>query len=268
MDKVYTKKLKILNLSPDSFSDGSTQVLETAYSFNKFQKLIGEGPDFIDIGAESTRPNASSISTEEELSRLEPFLAKISLQSLNLKGKFSLDSRNPATVAKIFKNYSDNFSFLNDVSGLQNPELIKTITEYINPSVKLIAMHSCGGIPALRSAEVPDSYYDSAGGLLEEMKRFFHFGIKLAETYGINSSRIILDPGLGFGKNLQHSLEIIEIVPRLKEEFGLEILIGASRKSFLRLWKNKPDASIAELDEWTGEYQNLFQDQVDYFRIH
>lgn len=255
-----TKKLAILNLSPDSFSDAHKQNSDPNYSISKVLELISSGADFIDIGGESTRPEAQTVSMQEELKRLKPFI-----ENYTEKTPLSLDSRNPETIKNIFENYGQNFAFLNDISGLQNPELVKVIAEYINPSVKLIAMHSYGKIPPLKSSEIPDDYYKE--GLLEHMQRFFEQSIKLCNSYGIDSSRIVLDPGLGFGKNLKHSLEIVDIVPKLKAEFGLEILIGASRKSFLKLWKNKEEASISELDQWTTEYHNLFTD-IDYCRVH
>ncbi|MDD9899140.1 MAG: dihydropteroate synthase [Candidatus Melainabacteria bacterium] len=279
--------LAILNFTPDSFSDGAEQNLEPQWALERAEALL-QVADFLDIGAESTRPTAETIDSQVELNRLLPFLeAWPSLRATAKQSSgtarsdaldcfvvppcndvLSLDSRKPEVIEQVFKEHGNKFAFLNDVTGLQNPDLLKVVAEQIDPSVKLICMHSKAGVPPIiRAADVPDDFYEQ--GLLEELKRFWSQTIELCSDYGIEQERLIFDPGLGFGKNLQHSLEIIDLIPQIKEEFGLPVLIGASRKSFLKLWKNSPQASNEELDLYTKEYNQLaIAAGADYLRNH
>ncbi len=258
--------LGILNLTPDSFSDGDPSILEPELALARAQELVGQGVNFIDLGAESTRLGASPVSTEEELARLTPLLELLKTQPLT--AKFSLDTRNSQVVRMVFKKYGQHFSFINDVMGLQNTNMLGIIAEFVKPNVRLISMHSKGGVPPRQtSSEIPDDFYKH--GLLEDMKMFWDRTINQMRRFDIDSSRLILDPGLGFGKNLKHSLEIIDLIPKLKQEFGLPVLIGASRKSFLKLWKNQADASTQELDTWTKEYNALaVKAGAELLRVH
>lgn len=254
----------ILNLTPDSFSDGDEAVVNVSVCLKKVQDLINSGFDVIDVGAESTRPGAELISVDEEWARLKPFVSEYHWNT-----PLSLDTHKPEIVKRALY-HTDAFAYINDVTGLQNPDLLYQIAEHAETSVKLIAMHSKGGVPpTLTSAEIPENFYQDYGGLLEHLLRFFEQSIKNCADYGIDHGRIILDPGLGFGKNLTHSMELLDIIPKLKQEFGLPILIGASRKGFLRLWKSSPNASNNELDRWTSEYNRLCLEQgADYLRVH
>ncbi|MDA0771877.1 MAG: dihydropteroate synthase [Cyanobacteria bacterium] len=267
----------ILNITPDSFSDGNETNLDASCSLAKAKELRQTGADFIDIGAESTRPGANTINHEIELARLIPFLDLLEAQGSELSGRLSLDSRNPHVIQKVFQDYSKHFAFVNDVTGLQNRELLKVVAQQVDPKVKLISMHSKGGVPpSIKAAEIRDDFYEM--GLLEDLKRFWDQTIMTCQEFGIDSDRLILDPGLGFGKNLNHSLEILELIPKLKQEFALPILIGASRKSFLALWHASSlpsslryDATQPgkEQDQLTQEYNELAVKQgVNYLRNH
>jgi dihydropteroate synthase len=256
------KIFRILNLTPDSFSDGDVDSYDTKYVINKAQALIDKGADVIDIGAESTRPGANLISEEEEWLRLKNFLERYDLDI-----PLSLDSRNASTIAKALE-LNPRLMFINDVSGMQNPKILQVLANFCGDALKYVAMHS-KGIPPLRSSEVPDDYYKDTGGLEEHMLKFFDQTITMMHNYGLDTRRLILDPGLGFGKNLKQSFQILEILPKLKSEFRLEILLGPSRKSFLKLWKNNPEAGNAELDEYTREFCGLLDaHNVDYLRVH
>jgi dihydropteroate synthase len=254
-------KLAILNLNSDSFSD--PKQLDLSDSLAVAKNFVDNGFDYIDIGGQSTKPHANLVSIEDELESLSAFV-----QNYSYSAKLSLDSYKAKVVEQIFKNHGDKFALLNDVTGLQNKDLLEVIANHIKPSTRLICMHSKGGVPPrIKSKEIPDDFYQN--GLLDDMKYFWDNSIRLASQYGISSSRIILDPGLGFGKNLKHSLEIIELIPQIKAEFGLDILIGASRKSFLGLWKSNPKASLEELDRWTEEYNQLaIEAGSKYLRVH
>ncbi len=265
--------LGILNLSPDSFSDGDMSMLEPEQILKRVEQLIAAGVNCIDVGAVSTKPGAQAVSMEEELARLQPFFDALALTKsaeggTPLKIKFSLDSHNSQVVRSVFKQYGEHFAFINDVTGLQNNNMISVISTCVKPNTRLVSMHSKGGVPPrLAAAEVPDEFYKH--GLLEDLKFFWDRTISQMRRLDIDSSRLILDPGLGFGKNLKHSMEIIELIPAIKKEFGLPVLIGASRKSFLKLWKNSPEASLEELDKWTKEYNALaIQAGAELVRVH
>lgn len=237
---MQTQELKtltfgILNITPDSFSDGAEENLDLECSLKRAKEIINNGASVLDIGAESTRPAACEVSVQEEISRLIPFLVRF--REEYPLAPISIDSRK-ASVVKEALNF--DVQYINDVSGLQgDPEMVSVIAEYMRSSpragnLKVILMHSKGGIPpSLRSTEIPDDFYDEEGGLLESMKKFFVRSIELAGQNGIDSSALILDPGIGFGKNPKQSFEILDLIPKLKAEFGLRILVGASRKSFL-----------------------------------
>lgn len=263
----------ILNITPDSFSDGSDKMLDPAYALAKAEELIAAGADVLDIGAESTRPGADELKDESELSRLIPFLEKFRNQYPDFP--ISIDTRK-AGVIKEALNY--NIQYLNDVSGFLNPKMAEIIGNNLNstqnPNFKIIAMHSKGGIPAIKSKDVGDDFYGELG-LLTDMKKFFYTSLKLAERHGIEPSRFILDPGIGFGKNVKQSLEILDLIPELRNEFNLDILIGASRKSFLRAIINEGIdnrlniTSSMDLDLASQIYhQNAVDNGATFIRTH
>jgi len=254
----------ILNLTPDSFSDGAENNCNLDFFLQKAKNLINTGFDVIDIGAESTRPGADIITQKQEWSRLKDFLL-----NYNLSKPLSLDSSKPETIKNALY-HSSSIHYINDVTGLQNPDLLYQVAEHAESFVKLIGMHSKGGVPpSLKASEIPDDFYDAEGGLEEDLRRFFDESIKACKKFSIDESRLILDLGLGFGKNLKHSLELIELIPKIKSEFGLPIMLGASRKSFLRLWKDKSEADWSELDRWTEEYNSLgVRAGAEYLRSH
>ena len=266
------KYFGILNLTPDSFSDGSQEIFNSGKALTKAFDLIESGMDVIDVGAESTRPGATPISAAEEQKRLIPFLlefCKISSHPL------SIDSHKAETLNLVLNNpeFRKNIHYINDVTGLHNAALAKLIGEAIakEPESKLeiIVMHSKGGIPPPASKTVPDDFYSYEAenrqeALLKDMIKFFEHSIDIAAAYGIGPERLVLDPGLGFGKNLNHSLDVLDLIPRLKKRFGLAVFIGASRKSFLRDWK-----PAEALDEASAEYHALAIKQgADILRCH
>lgn len=263
--KSKTQVFGILNLTPDSFSDGSTENLNLEFSLEKAKSLFAHGADAIDVGAESTRPGADTLACSEELSRLIPFLQAFRNSS---DRAVSIDTRK-AEIASAALNYEINY--INDVSGLQgDPDLAKVIAPY---DCQVIVMHSKGGIPAIPSKEVADDFYAEGdnSGLLEHMKEFFTHSIEIAEAAGIHKERLILDPGLGFGKNLKQSFEILNLIPEIKKAFGLPVLIGASRKSFLRakLEEQEIEASTEALDKISAEYHiEAVQNGADIIRTH
>lgn len=221
------KVLGIVNISPESFSyahDPDTNCFDQKV-FSLATELLNVGVDALDIGAVSTRPNSSLIDEALELQRYQDFLPRLIAAHPGVQ--ISLDCFRHQVLKPLLETYA--VAYVNDVSGFTNPDLVRLVAE---SDSKAIVMHSRGGLPAL--GNVPDDYY--ADGLYDDIARFYAASISLATEHGIDTSRLILDPGLGFAKNLKHSLEILALIPRLRAEFGMPILIGASRKSFLMRW--------------------------------
>jgi len=203
----------ILNVTPDSFSDGGKfNNIEAAIKHAK--KMVEEGADIIDVGGESTRPGSEPVSVEEELSRVLPVIKQLS-QEINVP--ISIDTMKPEVAEECIKAGA---KILNDVTGLQNPEMLKVAAKY---NVPVIIMHM-NGMPKTMQANVE---YQN---VIEEVKQFLKTQAEKAKDAGI--TQIILDPGIGFGKNVEHNLQIIKNIQSFKE-LGYPVLIGLSRKSFI-----------------------------------
>ena len=199
----------VLNVTPDSFSDGG-QFADPDAAIRQAERMAAEGADILDIGAESTRPGHKPISAEEELARLLPILSSI----VGLGLPVSVDTMK-ASVAETCLSYG--VGIINDVWGLQHdPDMAGVVARH---HVPLIIMHN-------RTAA------DSTIDILDDIAAFFTRSLKLAEDAGIRRERIILDPGIGFGKTVEQSIETLAHLPRLMQ-FGLPMLIGLSRKRFI-----------------------------------
>ncbi|HGJ65923.1 TPA: dihydropteroate synthase [bacterium] len=210
-----TLVMGILNVTPDSFSDGG-KFINIENALEQAQIMAKYGVDIIDIGGESTRPGAEPVSLEIELDRVIPVIENIK-KSVNIC--ISIDTYK-AIVAE--KAINAGASIVNDISSLSDPDMSKIIAD---SGVPIILMHKKG---TPKDMQINPNY----NSVVDEIKHFFEDKIKLATDSGIQSDRIIIDPGIGFGKTVEHNLEIIR---RLKEFKDLRkpILIGTSRKSFI-----------------------------------
>ena len=201
----------ILNITPDSFSDGG-QYADPAKAFDHAQYMIAAGADIIDIGAESTRPyvGAKPVSLEEELARLAPILPAV----VNLGVPVSIDTIK-AGVARWALDHGA--AILNDVWGLQR-----------DPDMALLAAER--GVPIVIMHNRNEA--DPAIDIVADIRGFFARSLDIAAQAGIAPEAIVLDPGIGFGKTPEQS---IQAIARLREfeAFGLPILVGASRKRFI-----------------------------------
>jgi dihydropteroate synthase len=201
----------ILNVTPDSFSDGGVFFAHDAAVAHAGQ-MIEEGADIIDVGAESTRPygNAVAVTAEEELRRLEAVLPA----AVSMGRPVSIDTMKAAVAAWAL---DQGAAIVNDVWGLQrDPDMAGVVARYHAP---VIVMHN-------REAVDPDI------DIMADMAAFFERSLAIAARAGIERDRIVLDPGIGFGKTPAQSIEAISRLDRLKP-FGLPILVGASRKRFI-----------------------------------
>jgi len=198
----------ILNLTPDSFSDGGKfQQFEAARAQAK--ALVDGGADILDIGAESTRPGHTAIGADEEWRRLEPVLRPL-IEEFGLP--FSIDTYKAETARRAL---ALGVSVVNDVWGLQrDPRMAETVAE------------SGAGLVVMHNRETVDREID----IVEDMLRFFERSLTLADQAGVERAKILVDPGVGFGKSRAQNLQALKAVARLKRAFGLPVLIGVSRK--------------------------------------
>jgi len=244
-----TKIVGILNVTPDSFSDGGEFLdFEKAKAHLKF--MIENGADIIDIGAESTRPNATPVSAETQIARLLPVLKFIESENFNIP--ISIDTRS-SQVAKAC--IDEGATIINDVSGFDyDKEMVDVISK---SGVKVIIQHSKG---------TPENMQDNPlyENLMDEIYLNLKSKIDFAVCSGISIENIIADPGIGFGKTREDNFEIIR---RIAEFYGLgcEIMLGVSRKSLL----NMPDAENEIKDIFTVALNTLaVEKKVDYIRVH
>lgn len=203
----------ILNVTPDSFSDGGT-FFDAEKAIAHAKQMVAEGADIIDIGGESTRPFSEPVSIEEEVRRVKPVIeALIGKISVPL----SIDSYKPEVVEECLKL---GVHMVNDVTGLRNPAMIKVVAKY---KVPVVIMHMLGNP---KNMQENPTYTD----VVQDIKAFLQDRIAAAEKAGIKD--MLIDPGIGFGKKVWHNLEIIKRLEEFKE-LGKPILIGPSRKSFI-----------------------------------
>ena len=200
----------ILNLTPDSFSDGGRYVTAEA-ALSHAKKMAAQGCDIIDVGGESTRPGASPISENEELARTEPILVELANK---LEVPLSIDTYKSKIAARAVELGS---ILINDVWGLQkDPAMAETVAA---TEAAVVIMHN--------RAEK-----DAAIDIMADMRSYFSRSLALAAAAGIPRSRIIVDPGVAFGKTSRQNVEVLRRLGELTE-FGCPILIGTSRKAFL-----------------------------------
>lgn len=206
----------ILNITPDSFSDGGKyQEIDKAVEHGI--QMVAEGADIIDIGGESTRPGSIRCSVKEELDRVIPVIRELSTQ---IDVPISIDTYKSDVAQKALQ---EGAQMVNDISALRfDPEMALVVAEY---NVPLVLMHIQGSPQDMQK----NPQYKS---LIPEIIAELNHSIKRAQEAGIKREMIIIDPGIGFGKTLQHNLEILSMLKKFKR-LNAPILIGTSRKSLI-----------------------------------
>ncbi len=208
----------VVNVTPDSFSDGNLHFAPDA-AIAHAEQLFDDGATMVDIGAESTRPNATLLTSEEEWRRLAPVLAAVLAAH---PGAISLDSHHPETIKRAVAAFGPVF-LMNDVTGFNNPDMVTTAAYY---RLGCIVSH----MPSQFGADIQAAHQ---GPLITDMRQVKD---ELLERYaalvatGVPSDRIILDPGIGFGKTPELNRALLEFPKQLPEH---QVLIGYSRKRFL-----------------------------------
>jgi dihydropteroate synthase len=241
----------ILNVTPDSFSDGG-KFLSIDNAYAQYKKLKKEGAVIVDIGGESTRPGSKTVPAKKELQRIMPVIGQIKSNSKN--SLISVDTRK-STVMKAVLKY--NIDFINDVSGLRHDS--KTISFLKNAKIPFIIMHSISN-PAKMQKTI--KYND----VLLDVYDFLENQIRKCKLKGISENKIIIDPGIGFGKTLKQNLTLIKKISLL-HSLGLPVMLGSSRKSFIgkiqknELYDDRKGGSIASV------LYGLSQG-IQIFRVH
>jgi len=206
----------VLNCTPDSFSDGKPN-LTIKQLIDQAEAMINQGADVIDVGGESTRPNASPVSLEEELKRVIPVV-----EALSRKGyKVSIDTMKAEVMRQAIEAGA---CLVNDVSALQFDK--ESMGVVASAGVDICLMHMQGTPETMQNQP---EYSDVVADVLA----FFEERINTCLEAGIKSSSMLLDPGIGFGKRVEDNLKLIANLHQIKQKFSLPILLGTSRKSFL-----------------------------------
>lgn len=258
-----TKLVGILNVTPDSFSDGGKfDGIENALA--QTQKLIKEGAQMIDIGAESTRPGAVPITAEQEIARIKDILPAVvaEVKSYDQEIEISIDSYHFETIKFAFEAGVD---VINDVSGLKDEKIVDFIAKN---NIKTILMHSLS-VPA-----DPKIIVNSALGVAEEVLGWAVAKIKELQVKGVQKSQLIFDPGIGFSKDNQQSIRILKNIDIYKV-LEVPIYVGHSKKRFLddvykNLVENDDKEHIMEARALKTAMISAFlaQNGVDYLRVH
>ncbi|CWN64974.1 TPA: dihydropteroate synthase [Neisseria meningitidis] len=224
------KIMGIVNLTPDSFSDGGAYSQNAQTALAHAERLLKEGADILDIGGESTRLGADYVSPEEEWARVEPVLAEV----VGWGVPISLDTRRTVVMEKALA--LGGIDIINDVAALTDEGAVELLACQADTGICLMHMQ---GLP--ENMQINPKYQDVVG----EVARYLKTRSETCVAAGIAPQRITLDPGFGFGfgKNLQHNIALMRHLPELMAETGLPLLIGVSRKSTIGELTGETDAA-------------------------
>lgn len=215
LDLSVPRVMGILNITPDSFSDGG-RYLDPAVAVTRARQMVAEGAAIIDVGGESTRPGAAAVAVEEEIARVVPVIQALAAE---LPVPVSVDTSKPEVMRAAV---AAGAGLINDVCALQQPGALAAAAEL---QVPVCLMHMQGEPQRMQQAPF---YTD----VVEEVKEFLQDRVAVCEAAGIGRERLVIDPGFGFGKTLEHNLALLRHLHRLAE-LGVPVLAGLSRKSML-----------------------------------
>ncbi|MGB9858573.1 MAG: dihydropteroate synthase [Moorellaceae bacterium] len=206
----------ILNVTPDSFSDGGLY-FEVERAVRRAWEMVAAGADIIDIGGESTRPGADPLPLEEELRRVIPVVDRLVRE---VRVPLSVDTYKAEVARQALEHGA---TMINDISGLRaDPEMVRVVARFGCP---VVVMH-IKGTP--KNMQDNPTYED----VIAEVKEYLRQGVDLAAAAGLEREKVIVDPGIGFGKTLEHNLKILQCLDEFKT-LGQPLLVGTSRKSFI-----------------------------------
>jgi dihydropteroate synthase len=212
----------ILNVTPDSFSDGGRfQSLE--FAFSRAEEMISEGVDMIDVGGESSRPGAPALALDEELRRVMPVLYALR----DLGKPLSVDTYKPAVMREAILAGVD---MINDINGFRAPGALDAVA---GSDCALCVMHMQG---TPQDMQQQPAY----GDVVADVIAFLRERVETMMAAGIDRERICIDPGFGFGKTVEHNFALMRNIGRMRQELGLPVLAGVSRKSMIGAITGKP----------------------------
>ncbi len=239
----------VLNITPDSFSDGGKYV-NTDDAIISAQRMIDEGADIIDIGGESTRPGAKAVSTVDEINRVIPVIEALYHST---DTSISIDTSKPEVMKLAVKAGAN---MINDVCALSADGALETAAML---NVDVCLMHMQGSPRTMQKNPIYNN-------VIDDIKDFFSQRIQACVDAGIAEDKIILDPGFGFGKTLDHNLEILKRFNEFKS-FGLPLLAGLSRKSMIGALLNDRNVDGRVVGSVTGAIIAT-QNGADIVRVH
>jgi dihydropteroate synthase len=211
-----THIMGVLNATPDSFSDGG-KFVDLDAAFLHAWKMAAAGADIIDVGGESTRPGAAPVSEREEQRRIVPLIEQLAKE---LDTPISVDTYKSSVAEKALEAGA---SIVNDISGLRfSPDMARVVADF---GAAVVIMHIKGTPRDMQKNPVYDD-------VVAEVRRYLEESVERALAAGIGESRIVIDPGIGFGKSLEHNLELLNRLDEFRS-LGRPILIGTSRKKFI-----------------------------------
>lgn len=210
--------MSIMNVTPDSFSDGG-EIIDVNGALRRTEELIKERADILDIGGESTRPGSSRVSVDEEIRRVVPVIEQVAK-------RFDIPISVDTSKAEVARAAMDaGAEIINDISALRFDENVGSVAA--ETGAGLVLMHSRGEFETMHSQP-------PVADILGKVAAGFREGISRAKSFGVEDDRIVLDPGIGFGKTVEQNLELIAGLDKLIAEFPeYPMLIGTSRKSFI-----------------------------------
>jgi dihydropteroate synthase len=205
----------VLNVTPDSFSDGG-RFIDVASALDHAERMIKAGAAIIDVGGESTRPGAAPVSVDEEIRRILPIVEAL----VSRGARVSVDTSKPEVIRAAL---AAGVHLVNDVRALQIPGALEAAAD---SSAAICLMHMQGTPGTMQKAP---TYRD----VVAEVKDFLKVRVDACLAAGVDRGRLVIDPGFGFGKTLEHNLDLLRGLPKIAEDIGLPILAGLSRKSML-----------------------------------
>ena len=239
----------VLNLTPDSFSDGG-KYNKKNIGINHAKKLFNDGCQILDVGGESTRPGSKEISVNKEWKRISSIFSKLN----KMKKIISLDTRKSVIMKKGIKN---GVNIINDVSGLNHdPDSIKILSETNIPFI----IHHMQGNPSIMQKK------PRYKNVLLDIYDFFEKKIRYIRSKGIYHNNIIIDPGIGFGKNLKHNITLLKNIS-IFHSLGFPVMLGISRKRFIKDLSGKND-SKERLGGTIASCLFLIMQGVQILRVH
>jgi len=240
----------ILNVTPDSFSDGG-EFFGVEPAVTQAGKMLDEGARIIDVGGESTRPGADPVSPEEEMRRVIPVIQRILAAC---PGSFiSIDTYRASTAAAAL---DAGASLINDVSALGDPEMAGVVAER---DVPVVLMHMLGEPKSMQE----NPYYED---VVREVRDYLAGRAERAMAAGVVKENIVLDPGIGFGKTLEHNLKLLDRLDAIVE-LGFPVLVGVSRKSFLGKIVGSGD-TVSRLSATLSANVMAYERGATLFRVH